>query len=142
MSRVKLVAAKFRERLADERANARVRFRPGPAIKIVEAILMALLAGVLFALIAEPVGFVAFFISLIVFLVLMLHSEADRVHFRFGVVFGIECLLLPIMISVAPHETDSSIWGMDTGLWLVLSIPLGVVMGLSSLFIAVFFFRD
>ena len=139
---MKLVAAKIKDRLVDERARARDRFRPGPAIRVVEAILMALLAGVLLALIAEPVGFIAFFAGLIIFLVLMLRSEADRVHFRFGVVFGIECLLLPIMISVAPHEATSSIWGMDTGLWLVLSIPLGVVMGLSSLFIAVFFFRD
>lgn len=139
---MKLFVAKARERLAYERAHAQERFRPGLAIRVVEAILMAQLAGLLLALVAEPVGFVAFFIGLTVFLVLMLRSEADRVHFRFGVVFGIECLLLPIVVSVAPHETNSSIWGMDTGIWLALSIPLGVVMGLSSLFIAVFFFRQ
>jgi hypothetical protein len=107
-----------------------------------EAILMAQLAGLLLALVAEPAGFVAFFVGLVVFLLLMLRSKADRVHFRFGVVFGIECLLLPIVVSIAPHEMDSRIWGMDAGLWLALSISLGVVMGLSSLFIAVFLFRD
>jgi len=139
---VKLVIAKAKERLADERAHAQERFRPGPAIRVVEAILMALLAGVLLALVAEPAGFVSFFISLVVFLVLMLRSEAGRVHFRFGVVFGIECFLLPIAVSVTPHNMDTTLWGISNSLFFTLSVPLGVVMGLSSLFIAVFFFRD
>jgi hypothetical protein len=139
---VKLVVARVKARLADERAHARERFRPGLAIRVVEAILMALLAGVLLALVAEPAGFVVFFISLVVFLVLMLRSEADRVHFRFGVVFGIECLLLPVAVSVTPHNMDTTLWGISNSLFFALSVPLGVVMGLSSLFIAVFLFRD
>ncbi len=140
--RVQTIIARVKARLADEKAHARERFRPSTATRIIEAFLMAQLAGVLLALVAEPLGFIAFLIGLAVFLTLMLRSQTDAVHFRFGLIFGSECLLIPIAVSMALQDMNSSIWGIDAGIWLALSIPLGVIMGLSSLFIAIFFFRD
>lgn len=140
--RVQTIIARVKARLADEKAHARERFSPGTAIRVIQAVLMAQLAGLLLALAAEPVGLVAFLIGLALFLPLMLRSQADAVHFRFGMIFGSECLLIPIAVSMALQDMNSSIWGIDAGIWLALSIPLGVIMGLSSLFIAIFFFRD
>ena len=118
-----------------------MRYRATLPIRVVEGVIMAMLAGVLFALIAEPLGFAALAVGLVLFLVLMLRSDAGKVHFRFGIIFGIEWFLLPVVVSISTHSSDASLWGMGTGLWLALSIPLGVVMGLFFLFVALYFFK-
>lgn len=140
---MKSFASNFKARLELERrqAQARSRFRATPAIRIVEAVLMAMLAGVLFALVAEPLGFAALAVGLVFFLALMLRSDADKVHYRFGLIFGIEWFLLPVVVSISTHNTGVPLWGLDTGIWLALSIPLGVIMGFFFLSVALYFFR-
>jgi hypothetical protein len=136
-----IAGIKTRIEIERQQAQARMRYRATLPIRVVEAVLMAMLAGVLFALVAEPLGFAALTVGLAAFLALMLRSDAGKVHFRFGLVFGIEWFLLPVVVSISTHNTDASLWGMDTGLWLALSIPLGVIMGFFFLFVALYFFR-
>lgn len=137
---IKPYLEKARERLEQHRGQAQAKYRPVTIVRVVEAILMALLLGILLALAAEPLGFIALLIGLPSFLILMLRSADENVHFRFGLIFGIEWLLLPLAVSITTHDANALVWGIKAGLLLELSIPLGIVQGLFFLFVAIVFF--
>ena len=131
---------KARVRFLRERAQARMKYSTAPVMRVVEAILMAMLLGVVFGLAAEPVGLIALVAGLIAFPILMMRSDMDKVHFRFGIIFGTEWLLLPVAVSIARYRLDTIWGGMDPAAMLTVSIPLGVVMGLFFLSVALVFF--
>jgi len=117
-----------------------MKYSTAPVMRVVEAILMAMLLGVVFGLAAEPVGLIALIVGLIAFPVLMMRSDMDKVHFRFGIIFGTEWLMLPVAVSIARYRLDTIWGGMDPAAMLTVSIPLGVVMGLFFLSVALVFF--
>lgn len=132
---------KAKVRFYRERAQARMKYSTAPIMRVIEAILMAMLLGVVFSLAAEPVGLIVLFAGLVVFPIMMLRSDMDKVHFRFGLIFGLEWLLLPVAVSIAQYRI-ATIWGgIDPGTMLTVSIPLGVIMGLFFLSVALVFFR-
>ena len=131
---------KARVRFLRERAQARMKYSTSPVMRAVEATLMAMLLGVVFGLAAEPVGLIALIAGLIAFPILMMRSDMDKVHFRFGIIFGIEWLMLPVAVSIAQYRLDTIWGGIDPATMLTVSIPLGVVMGLFFLSVALIFF--
>ena len=117
-----------------------MKYSTSPVMRLVEAALMAMLLGVVFGLAAEPAGVIALVTGLITFPILMLRSDMGKVHFRFGIIFGTEWLLLPVAVSIARYRLDT-IWGkIEPDTMLTVSIPLGVVMGLFFLSVALVFF--
>jgi len=131
---------KARVRFLRERAQARMKYSTSPVMRVIEAILMAMLLGVVFGLAAEPAGFIALVAGLTGFTALMLRSDTDKVHFRFGIIFGTEWLMLPVAVSIARHRLDAVWGGIDPTTMLQVAIPLGVVMGLFFLSVALVFF--
>jgi hypothetical protein len=131
---------KARVRFLRERARARMKYSTAPVMRVVEAALMAMLLGVVFGLAAEPVGLIVLVAGLIAFPVLMMRSDMDKVHFRFGIIFGTEWLMLPVAVSIARYRLDAIWGGIDPAAMLQVSIPLGVVMGLFFLSVALVFF--
>lgn len=131
---------KARVRFLRERAQARMKYSTSPVMRLVEAALMAMLLGVVFGLAAEPAGFIALVAGLVAFPIMMLRSDMDKVHFRFGIIFGMEWLLLPVAVSIARYRLDAIWGGIEPDTMLTVSIPLGVVMGLFFLSVALVFF--
>jgi hypothetical protein len=131
---------KARVRFLRERARARMKYSTAPVMRVVEAALMAMLLGVVFGLAAEPVGLIVLVAGLIAFPILMLRSDMDKVHFRFGIIFGTEWLMLPVAVSIARYRLEAVWGGIDPTIMLKVSIPLGVVMGLFFLSVALVFF--
>lgn len=127
-------------RFLRERAQARLKYSTSPVMRVIEAVLMAMLLGVVFGLAAEPAGFIALIMGLIAFIVMMLRSDSDKVHFRFGIIFGTEWLMLPVAVSIAMHRLDAVWGGIDPVTMLQVAIPLGAVMGLFFLSVALIFF--
>lgn len=127
-------------RFLRERAQARLKYSTSPVMRVIEAVLMAMLLGVVFGLAAEPAGFVVLLAGLIAFPILMLRSDSDKVHFRFGVIFGTEWFLLPPAVVIARHRLEAVWGGIDPATMLQVAIPLGAVMGLFFLSVALVFF--
>ena len=100
----------------------------------------------MFALVADEGkagDFFAFFflISLAGYSLLLILSAADKVRFRFSLIFGIEWLLLPVVAGISASQADTLGGVIGAVLILGLSVPIGLGMGLLFLALAFFKFR-
>ena len=112
--------------------------------RVIGAIILALLLGLIAALIAEAgkEGDLFLFLSLIglvVYAFLLLRSPTGKVMFRFSLIFGIEWLLLPVAAGINAGQASTFGGVIGGGMILGLAVPIGLIMGI--LFLALAFFK-
>jgi len=114
-------------------------------LRIFEAALLALLLGVVCALVAESEKAGAFFglfffIGLAGYSFLLFRSATSKVFFRFSLIFGIEWFLLPVAAGINAGQADTIGGALGAGILLAMLGPVGVLMGL--LFLVLAFLRS